>query len=75
METARGPASTAGEADAGIGRTAVSAARRASAAWGRWTVPQRLAVIRRLRRRIAERPLGLAATATLPWRSSTAETL
>ncbi|MEM1182379.1 MAG: aldehyde dehydrogenase family protein [Acidobacteriota bacterium] len=73
--TARSDAAPSGAASGGAGGDAVRRAREAGATWSRWPVAQRLGVIRRLRRRLAERPLDLAATATLPWRSCTAETL
>jgi acyl-CoA reductase-like NAD-dependent aldehyde dehydrogenase len=53
----------------------LSAARAAQDGWRQWRVVDRVAVIRRLRRRIADRALDLAATVTLPQRSGPAETL
>lgn len=53
----------------------LAAARDAQVGWRRRSVRDRLAVIRRFRRRIADRGLELAATVTLPQRSGPAETL
>jgi acyl-CoA reductase-like NAD-dependent aldehyde dehydrogenase len=51
------------------------AARAAQSRWACTPLPERLAVIRRARRRLADRPEALANTVSLPWRSSHAETL